>query len=80
MLDRQPAGNLHLSASILFVGGSPTQFFRVLKTFSGASITERTFFRHQAKHLHPTVMSVWKQHQGEMNGSQLYEQNTQQEE
>ena len=66
MLGRQPAGNLHLSASILFVGGSPTQFFHALKTFSCASIAEHTFFRHQAKHLHPTVMSVWKQHQGEI--------------
>ena len=43
MLGRQPAGNLHLSASILFVGGSPTQFFRALKTFSCASITERIY-------------------------------------
>ena len=39
MLGRQPAGNRHLSASILFVGGSSAQFFHALNTFSCAHPT-----------------------------------------
>jgi solute carrier family 8 (sodium/calcium exchanger) len=54
-----PAGNVLLSASILYAGASPAQTLRVLDFFSVASIKPRTFFRHQKKILLPAITNVW---------------------
>lgn len=46
-----PAGNILLSAAILFSGSTPTKVLRMLKHFNMASIKERTYFEHQKKYL-----------------------------
>lgn len=58
-----PAGNLFLSASILFAGASPTQVLRVLEFLSVPTISQRTFFRHQSHFLLPAVSRVWEKEQ-----------------
>lgn len=58
-----PAGNIFLSASILFSGATPTKVLRVLDHMSVASITPRTYFRQQKFILQPVVLRTWKQHQ-----------------
>ena len=55
-----PAGNLLLSASILYAGASPTQVLRVLEFLSVPTITQRTFFRHQTHYLMPSASRVWE--------------------
>lgn len=58
-----PAGNILLSAAILFSGALPSMVFRMLKFFGCVCTDKRTFFRHQIEFLHPTVVCVWKEHQ-----------------
>ena len=57
MVDQFPAGNILLSAAILFSGSLPTKVLRMLKMYGCASISRNTFFRHQEKLLHPCVFS-----------------------
>ena len=54
------AGNLLLSASILFAGATPTTFLRVFNHMNIASISERTFFRHEQFILLPAILRVWE--------------------
>ena len=61
-----PAGNLLLSASILFAGALPTNTLRVLSFLRCASITPHTFYHHQQWYLVPTIYSVWKEQQSNM--------------
>ena len=58
-----PAGNILLSAAILFSGALPSMAFRMMKFIGCVCPDKRTFFRHQTVFLQPTVMSVWKEHQ-----------------
>ncbi|PIK60739.1 hypothetical protein BSL78_02303 [Apostichopus japonicus] len=60
MLKDSPAGNILLSASILFAGASPVKILRVLQHISVQCITERTFFRHQQFFLQPVIVQVWE--------------------
>lgn len=59
----QPAGNILLSASILFTGALPTTVLRVFQNMGCATIAERTFFQHQNEYLHLTISAVWEKHQ-----------------
>ncbi|XP_041463201.1 uncharacterized protein LOC121414191 [Lytechinus variegatus] len=61
-----PAGNLQLSAAILFAGGSPSESLRVLKHFNVATHSRRTFFRHQKKVLHPAITNQWQKQQNHL--------------
>ncbi|KAJ4947727.1 hypothetical protein JOQ06_009760 [Pogonophryne albipinna] len=61
-----PAGNILLSASLLFAGATATTFLRVLTHMNIASISGRTFFRHQSSILQPAVQRVWKKEQMEL--------------
>ncbi|KAJ4919623.1 hypothetical protein JOQ06_023020 [Pogonophryne albipinna] len=61
-----PAGNILLSASLLFAGATATTFLRVLTHMNIASISGRTFFRHQSSILQPEVQRVWKKEQMEL--------------
>lgn len=61
-----PAGNILLSAAILFSGMSPTKVIRMFSLYGCATITNRTFFAHQNKYLQPSVFAVWNQHQTEL--------------
>lgn len=58
-----PAGNLLLSAAILFAGAQPTKILCVLDFLTCASITSGTFYNHQKWYLQPTVLNVWSQQQ-----------------
>ena len=58
-----PAGNIGLSASILFSGALPSKVLRVLRCMGVATITQRTFSNHQASLLFPAVARVWDRQQ-----------------
>lgn len=60
-----PAGNLLLSAAILFAGAQPTKTLRVLDLLRCATIKPRTFFEHQRCYLHQAISRVWSQRQRE---------------
>lgn len=55
-----PAGNMLLSASILFSGSVPSKALRMLNHMGVRCISSRTFFRHQRLILHTTVNKVWE--------------------
>ncbi len=55
-----PAGNLLLSASILFSGSSPTQVLRVFRHMNIKRVTGRTFLNHQSMYLQPSVIQRWR--------------------
>uniref|UniRef100_A0A8C6UFY6 Transposase n=1 Tax=Neogobius melanostomus TaxID=47308 RepID=A0A8C6UFY6_9GOBI len=60
---RVAAGNILLSAGILFAGATPTKVLRVLMHMGTAVFSLRTFFRHQQKVLHGAVMQLWRERQ-----------------
>ena len=55
-----PAGNILLSASILFAGAIPGKTLRVLRLMGVIGIHPNTYFRHQDKYLHKTIRQVWE--------------------
>lgn len=59
MMGNIPAGNILLSASILFAGALPSKVIRVLTSCGVQTISLTTFFRHQKKFLLKTVSNVW---------------------
>lgn len=59
-----PAGNLLLSAAILFSGSTPTKTLRTLQFMKVQVYQRGTFFRHQRLYLHQAIRVVWKNHQG----------------
>jgi len=52
-----PAGNILLSAAILFSGSLPSKTLQVLRIYGCASI------RHQSSFLQPAICNVWNEHQ-----------------
>ena len=58
-----PAGNVLLSASILFAGGSSTKTLRILQHMGVATMTERIFYQHQKYVLEPSLHHHWQEHQ-----------------
>ncbi|KAF3833246.1 hypothetical protein F7725_026911 [Dissostichus mawsoni] len=58
-----PAGNMLLSAGILFAGASPTKVLRVLNHMGVMTYEKRTFFSHQRDILQPAIQGVWTQQQ-----------------
>ena len=58
-----PAGNVLLSASILFAGATATKFLRVLKHLGVMAISVRTYLRHQKEFLVPSILGTWQRHQ-----------------
>ena len=59
----RPAGNILLSAAILFSGSTPTKVFHLMNFLRVACFTDRTFYIHQTEYLEPAVISVWKDKQ-----------------
>ena len=55
-----PAGNILLSAAILFSGATPGKIFHLLHHMQVASISDRTFYYHQSSYLQPAILSVWE--------------------
>ena len=58
-----PAGNILLSAAVLFAGATVTKVFKVFRHLGLVSTSVRSFFFHQTKYLQPVVEHVWGQHQ-----------------
>ena len=61
-----PAGNLLMSASILFSGALPSKSLRVFQFMNCASISQGTFFSHQRSFLIPAIKNFWKREQMSM--------------
>ena len=61
-----PAGNILLSAASLFSGSLPAKVSQVLRIYGCASISYRTYFRHQGSFLQPAICTVWKKHQADL--------------
>ena len=55
-----------MSAAILYAGALPTKALRMFSILNCASISKKTFFRHQRQILQPAVSSVWKQSQASL--------------
>ena len=55
-----PAGNILLSAAILFSGATPGKVLRLLNHMQVACISDRTYYRHQRRFLEPAVFAVWE--------------------
>ena len=53
-----PAGNLLLSAAILYSGETATKVLRVLSHMNIACIINRTYYNHQKEFLEPAVVAV----------------------
>lgn len=62
-LGKFAAGNILLSASILFSGAISSKVLRVFQHMKVACISQRTYFRHQNSLLQPVVQRVWVQEQ-----------------
>jgi len=63
MVQNTPAGNIMMSAAILFCGASYSKTLRVFDTIGIVSISESTFKKHSREYLQPTVYQVWKTEQ-----------------
>ena len=61
-----PAGNILLSAAILYSGETATKVLRVLSHMNIACITDRAYCIHQKEYLEPAVISVWDTKQAEL--------------
>ncbi|KAI8485833.1 hypothetical protein Bbelb_363850, partial [Branchiostoma belcheri] len=61
-----PAGNLLISAAVLFAGAIPQQALNVFAYFRLHCISARTFFRHQRMILHLAIKNVWSRKQAGM--------------
>ena len=59
-----PAGNVLTSAAILYAGVIPAKALRIFRVLKCASISRKTFFRHQCYYLQPAVSHIWGQQQG----------------
>ena len=62
-IGKVPAGNILISAAILYTGCLPPKALRMFKTLNCASITRKTYFRHQNTYLQPAISLVWERHQ-----------------
>lgn len=61
-----PAGNILLSASILYSGATPGKVLRLMSHMRVACISNRTFYYHQHRYLEPSIVSVWSQEQSRL--------------
>ncbi|XP_064191596.1 uncharacterized protein LOC135254919 [Anguilla rostrata] len=66
LLGSTPAGNLQLSAAILFSGSSFIQTNKVLNTMRVKTISSATFHVHARSYLQPTIFYKWKTDQEEL--------------
>ena len=63
-----PAGNVLLSAAILFSGSICSKVLLLFKHMRLWGIEKSTFFRHQKELLFPAINSVWNRHQQNLIG------------
>ena len=65
-IGKVPAGNVLLSAAILFVGALPARALRLFNVLNCPTISRKSFFRHQSHYLQPAIHFVWKTQQDAM--------------
>ena len=65
-INTTPAGNVLLSAAILFSGSMPTKALRLLEFLKCSVITQNTFYVHQRKYLQPVIKTKWERQQMDM--------------
>jgi solute carrier family 8 (sodium/calcium exchanger) len=58
-----PKGNIMLSTAILLSGSLVSKTLRLFEHMKLASISSRTFFRHQSEILFPAICKLWKERQ-----------------
>ena len=58
-----PAGNIYTSAAILYTGAFPAKTLRIFRILNCATITCKTFFRHQSNILQPAIQLTWERNQ-----------------
>ena len=58
-----PAGNVRISAAILYAGALPAKALRIFRILNCHTISLNTFFRHQKQYLQPAISTVWKSQQ-----------------
>ncbi|XP_057715805.1 uncharacterized protein LOC130931222 [Corythoichthys intestinalis] len=58
---KMAAGNIFLSAAILFAGATVGKVLRVLSHMGVAIYSTRSYFRHQERYLHEAIKTVWRQ-------------------
>ena len=63
MIKKIPAGNIRLSAAILYAGAMPTKVIRVFTFLRCETISIDTYFWHQRDYLQPTVSTVYGSNQ-----------------
>ena len=54
-----PAGNIMISAAILYTGLLPAKALRVFSSLNCATFTKKTFFRHQKAFLPLAINCIW---------------------
>lgn len=59
----KPAGNLLISAGILFSGSVPSKALRMFNFMNLCSISMSTFMNHQKYYLYPAIGIVWHNYQ-----------------
>ena len=58
-----PAGNIRISAAILYTGSLPAKALQIFSSLNCATITRKTFFRHQKAFLQPAINCIWENEQ-----------------
>jgi solute carrier family 8 (sodium/calcium exchanger) len=59
----EPVGNLELSTAIVCSGSLPSKVIQLFQFMNCATISNTTFFKYQAKYVHPAIDQTWKDHQ-----------------
>ena len=75
-IGKTSAGNLIVSAAILFVGALPAQALRMFKVLSCCTIGRKTYFRHQQFFLQLAIHSIWTSQQQGLMSSFRHERKT----
>ena len=65
-LRKMPAGNLILSAAILFSGSLPAQALRLFSILRMQCLTRNTYHRHQRNYIIPTIINTWQIEQSKL--------------
>ncbi|KAK2571601.1 hypothetical protein P5673_002962 [Acropora cervicornis] len=65
-IKRIPAGNLLLSAAILYSGSMISQTLRMLKIMKIQCFSRQTYHKHQRNYLIPIIVQMWKEEQAKL--------------
>jgi len=66
MIGNLPAGNINMSAAILFTGLTFAKANKFLSALKLETFSSTTFYSHARQFLQPTILTFWRNHQSEM--------------